>query len=293
VNGVWTGSGRATETARADTRPVYRRTRSVEVRVLSLHGDAIAPRTPADWYRDFFKDIALDVWRDAIPPSQTASEAAFLVRALRLRKGARVLDVPCGAGRLTYPLQQHGLLLTGVDLADEQIAEARRRASADGVMPRIEWRQADVRDLPWKSAFDAAFCFGNSFGYLDRDGTRAFVQALARALKPGGRFAMDTGMVAETLLPALRDHDETTIGGVRFIEDNTYHADASCLETRYTFVRDGVSRTRVGLHWVFTTGEIGSFFADAGMRVTELYGSLDETPFAVGDRLLYLVAEKR
>ena len=292
MKGVCTGSGRATETARSDTRPVYRRARSVEVRVLSLHGDAIAPRTPADWYRDFFRDIALDVWRDAIPPSQTESEAAFLVRALRLRKGARVLDVPCGAGRLTFPLQQHGLLLTGVDLAEEQIAQARRRAAAEGVTAAIEWRQADIRDLPWESAFDAAFCFGNSFGYLDRDGTRAFVQALGRALKPGGRFAMDTGMIAETLLPNLSDRDEAQFGDVRFIEENTYHADASCLETRYTFVRDGVSQTRVGLHWVFTCGEIGRFLADAGMMVTGLYGSLDERPFAVGDRLLYLVAEK-
>ena len=217
------------------------------------------------------------------------------MRALRLRKGARVLDVPCGAGRLTFPLRQHGLHLTGVDLAEEQIAQARRRAAADGVTAGIEWRQADIRDLPWESAFDAAFCFGNSFGYLDRDGTRAFVHALARALKPGGQFAMDTGMIAETLLPNLRDRDETQIGDVTFIEENTYHAEASCLETRYTFVRGGVAQTRAGLHWIYTVGEIGRVLADAGMAVTGLYGSLDERPFAIGDRLAYIVAckEKR
>jgi len=253
---------------------------------------AMAPRTPPDWYRDFFKDIALDVWRDAIPPDQTAREADFLARVLRLRPGDRVLDVPCGAGRLSLPLAERGLRVTGVDLSGEQIAAARRGEAATPAPAKIEWRQADVRDLPWESAFDAAFCFGNSFGYLDRDGTRAFVHALARALKPDGRFAMDTGMVAETILPALRDHEETTIGGVRFIEDNTYHPDASCLETRYTFVRDGVSQTRVGLHWIFTIGEIGRFFTEEGMTVTGLYGSLDEAPFAIGDRLLYLVAAK-
>lgn len=253
--------------------------------------NTMAPRTPPDWYRDFFRDVALDVWREAIPAEQTVREVDFLVRALHLLPGARVLDVPSGAGRLTFPLRERGLHMTGVDLAAEQISEARRiGAGAKGAA--IEWRQADVRDLPWKSTFDAAFCFGNSFGYLDRDGTKAFVSALSLALKPDGRFAMDTGMVAEAILPALRDHDETTIGGVRFIEDNIYHPDVSCLETRYTFVRDGVSQTRVGLHWIFTIGEIGRFLADAGMTVTGLYGSLDETPFAIGDRLLYLVAAK-
>ena len=214
------------------------------------------------------------------------------MRALGLRKGARVLDVPCGAGRLTLPLQRHGLLLTGVDLADEQIAEARRRAAAHPGTAGIDWRQADIRDLPWEAAFDAAFCFGNSFGYLDCYGTRAFVHAMARALRPEGRFAMDTGMIAETLLPNLRDRDETQIGDVTFIEENAYHAEVSCLETRYTFVRGGIAQSRAGLHWIYTIGEIARFLAEAGMGVTGLYGSLDERPFAVGDRLLYLVAEK-
>lgn len=252
----------------------------------------MAPRTPPDWYRDFFKDVALDVWRDAIPAEQTERELAFLVRALQLRRGERVLDVPCGAGRLALPLQARGFQVTGVDLAHEQIAEARRQGEARPGSAGVEWRHADVRDLPWESSFDAAFCFGNSFGYLDRDGTRAFVHALARALKPGARFAMDTGMVAETILPGLRDHDETEIGDVRFIEANAYHADISCLETRYTFVRGGHSQTRGGLHWIFTIGEIGRFFAEAGMAVSGLYGSLDERPFAIGDRLLYFVATK-
>jgi SAM-dependent methyltransferase len=253
---------------------------------------AMPPRTPPDWYRGFFRDVALDVWRDAIPPSQTQREVEFLVRALRLSAGARVLDVPCGAGRLALPLRERGLRMTGVDLAGEQIAGARRLEEEAAAGPAVEWRQADVRDLPWDSAFDAAFCFGNSFGYLDRDGTRAFVRAVARALKPGGRFAMDTAMVAETVLPTLRDRDEALIGGVRFIEENVYHADVRCLETRYTFVRDGASETRGGLHWIFTIPEVCGFFAEAGMRVVGLYGSTDETPFAAGDKVLFLVASK-
>jgi SAM-dependent methyltransferase len=252
----------------------------------------VAPRAPADWYRDFFRDVALDVWRDAIPPAQTAREVEFLSRALRLAAGARVLDVPCGAGRLTLPLRGRGLHMTGVDLSGEQIGEARRLEMGLRGGAAVEWRQADVRDLPWESSFDAAFCFGNSFGYLDRDGTQAFVNALARALKPGARFAMDTAMVAETVLPTLRERDETQIGGVRFIEQNTYHADARCLETRYTFVRDGMSETRSGLHWIFTIDEVRGFLAEAGMRVVGLYGSTDEAPLAAGDKVLFLVATK-
>jgi hypothetical protein len=39
-----------------------------------------------------------------------------------------------------------------------------------------------MRDLLWRSRFDGAFCFGNSFGYLDDEGNAAFLRAVAAAL---------------------------------------------------------------------------------------------------------------
>jgi hypothetical protein len=55
-----------------------------------------AGRIDATWYERFFHVIALDLWRAAVPPEQTLAEADYLVEHLRLRPGARVLDVPCG-----------------------------------------------------------------------------------------------------------------------------------------------------------------------------------------------------
>ncbi|MGI9070636.1 MAG: SAM-dependent methyltransferase [Bryobacteraceae bacterium] len=60
-----------------------------------------------------------------------------------------------------------------------------------------------MRELPWISEFDGAYCFGNSFCYLDRVNAAAFLDGIARALKPGGRFAVETGMAAESILPGL------------------------------------------------------------------------------------------
>jgi len=48
------------------------------------------------WYESFFQGIVLDMWRAAASPQQTRLEVDFLERALKLRPGARVLDVPCG-----------------------------------------------------------------------------------------------------------------------------------------------------------------------------------------------------
>ncbi len=77
------------------------------------------------WYESFFHGIVLDMWRAAASPEQTRLEADFLERALGLRPGARVLDVPCGFGRHSLELASRGYRPTGVDPA---VAE--RAASA-------------------------------------------------------------------------------------------------------------------------------------------------------------------
>lgn len=242
------------------------------------------------WYQHFFEGIAIDVWRKAVSPEQTRIEIDFLQRALRLQSGERVLDVPCGFGRHSLELAARGFRPTGVDVSPEMIQEARAGAASAGLT--IDWRMADMRDLAWASEFDAAFCFGNAFGYLDSDGTQEFLRAVSRALKPGGRFALDYGLSAEGLLPRFRDREWAEIGDILFLEHNKYHVPESCVETRYTFVRDGEAVTRTGWQWVYTVREMRRFLSDAGLQTESLLKSLDGEPFEVGSPYLVLVAQK-
>jgi SAM-dependent methyltransferase len=243
------------------------------------------------WYESFFSGIAVDVWRQAISPEQTERDVAFLRAHLDLRDGARVLDVPCGLGRHALALAAGGCRVSAVDLSAESVDEARAAASARGLT--IDWRRADMRDLPWRSEFDAAYCFGNSFGYLEPAGTVRFLEALSSALKPGARFALQTGIAAESVLPNLRPRDETQIGDVLFIEDNRYDAWESRVETTYTFVRDGARETRPAVHWVYSVRELRERFGAAGLDVTAAFSSPDGEPFRAGAYELYLVARKR
>jgi len=242
------------------------------------------------WYETFFEGLAVELWRKAVPLEQTQLECDFLEREFGLRPGARVLDVPCGNGRHAVELATRGYHVTGVDVSGEQIREARARAvPAAG---SLEWRQGEMRDLPWSAEFDGGFCFGNSFGYLDPPGTRSFLHAMARALKSGARFAMDTGIAAECILPRFRERESAQVEDIHFAELNRYLVGESCIETAYTFTRGRESVTRTGLQWVFTTREIGDLLRSAGLEVVARYGGVDHTPFAVGHPVLVLVAEK-
>jgi SAM-dependent methyltransferase len=198
--------------------------------------------------------------------------------------------VPCGLGRHSIALATRGFRVTGLDVSPQAIAEARENARAAG--QKVEFHVADMRDLSLRSEFDAAFCLGNSFGYVDASGTRHFVSALAGALRPGARLVVHTGMAAESVLPNLRDREWAQVGDMLFLEENVYHVPEGCYETRYTIVRDGESDTRSGLHWVFTVREIRDILASAGFRVVDAFSSHEGAPFEVGSRELLIVAQR-
>ena len=151
----------------------------------------------SNWQETFFRGVALDAWRRILNPEMTRTEVDFLERALGVDSGAQILDVPCGNGRHAIELAGRGYNMTGLDLSDEFIAEARHAT------PLPVLGEGRYALLPWVSEFDGAYCFGNSFNYLTWEETRQFLAAMARSLKPGARFVVDTGMAAESLLPSL------------------------------------------------------------------------------------------
>jgi SAM-dependent methyltransferase len=241
-----------------------------------------------NWYEDFFHGVANDLWRKCVSPEQTRAEADFLEKTLGLK--SRLLDVPCGNGRLTLELARRGCRMTGVDLSAEFVQEAKTGAAAAGV--DAEFLRGDMKQLNRESEFDGAFCFGNSFGYLTYADMTAFVAGVARALKAGGRFVIDTGAAAESILATLKEREWYQIEDIIFAIENRYLADVSCLETKGTFVRNGKIETRTWWHWVYTVAEIRRMLEGAGLTVTNLYTSLDQQPFKLGDQRLLVVAEK-
>src|SRR5580700_8298527 len=122
---------------------------------------------PPAWYQDFFQGIALEMWRRATPADATRKECEFLVQELKLGPGSSVLDVPCGLGRHSLQLAGEGIRVTGIDISSEAIEIARRQAHELGV--QVSWLNRDMCDVPSGEKFDAAFCMGNSFGYLSDD----------------------------------------------------------------------------------------------------------------------------
>lgn len=105
--------------------------------------------------------------------------------------GCRVLDVGCGTGRLLSLLSAQGAVGTGVEVAPEMVAVARR------ANPQMDIREGTAEDLPFDDgAFDLVV---TCLAYHHLDAPERFLVEAARVLVPGGRL-----VVAEPQLGALR-----------------------------------------------------------------------------------------
>jgi len=241
----------------------------------------------SNWQSSFFRGVALELWRRIIPPEMTAAEVDFLERTLHAGPGAHLLDVPCGAGRHALELARRGYRATGVDSSEESIAQARAASET------IPWALRDMCDLPWESEFAGAYCFGNSFGYLDRPNASRFLAAVARCLKPGARFIVDTGMAAESILPSIGVKRWHRAGDIFMLSENRYHPAEGRLDIEYTFIHQGEADTRPSSSYVFTVAEICRMHREAGLETVELLASTSGEAYQVGAPRLILVTQKR
>ncbi|HEX2577717.1 MAG TPA: class I SAM-dependent methyltransferase [Aquihabitans sp.] len=144
------------------------------------------------WFEDLADHLGSAYLRYSFTKG-TEQEVGFLVEALGLRPGMRVLDVGCGPGRHAHALGRRGIAVHGVDIS-ERFVELARHEAPDGVT----FERLDARALPFDGDFDAAIslCQG-AFGLadggggdtpLDPDG--AVLDGIARAVRPGGAVAV-------------------------------------------------------------------------------------------------------
>jgi SAM-dependent methyltransferase len=242
----------------------------------------------SEWWLDFFNGPVVRALRQFAAPDRTRAEADYLAAALRLSAGDQVLDVPCGDGRLALELAARGCRVTGVDLSAELLQHA--HAAAAERQLAVGWERRDMRDLPWRDRFDGAFCFGNSFGYLDEAGNASFLRAVRQTLRPGGRFVLETGYLAESLFPAFTARRWFGFGPDLMLSDGSYDPALARLETEYIFVQDGEVARRRATARIYTFRELAELCRAAGFTDVSASSSLAGDAFRLGSTLLYLQA---
>src|SRR6266550_1515958 len=175
--------------------------------------------------------------------SDIVADIPFYVEEAR-RAGGPVLELACGTGRLTIPIAQSGIDITGLDQCPSMLARARAKAGAAGVA--IPFVESDCRNFELEQKFALIFMAFNSMQLLhDWASIAALFRNVRRQLAPGGRFIFDVfnprvAILARenTLRTHERDYEDPDGRGTITVEQTIVYNDATQVsQMRWYFTR--------------------------------------------------------
>lgn len=142
-----------------------------------------------EWWQTFFDQDYLRIWGQIFTEEANAKQALELWSMLDLSAGCRLLDEPCGWGRLSRQLALLGATVLGVDQSETLLtaAEGQRRELPP---ERLRYLRHDLRNPLPETGFDVACNIFTSFGYGTEEEDVAIFRTLRGAVRPGGRVVV-------------------------------------------------------------------------------------------------------
>ncbi len=141
-----------------------------------------------------------------------ANEADYVRRLLVrfLPSVSNIMELGCGTGRHAALLAESGLKVTGVEVSESMLQQAKVRAaavSASGASGRFGAELGDARTFRVEERFDAVVSLFHVVSYqISNDDVRQLFKTAATHLSPGGLFLFDVwyGPAVMALRPVVR-----------------------------------------------------------------------------------------
>ncbi len=240
------------------------------------------------WYEQSFGEDYLIVYKHR-DMQGAAREVSGMLAKLALQPGAEVLDLCCGMGRHSLTIAEHGFSVTGLDLSDVLLDQARTYDKAQ----TVRWINGDMRQLPFEDAsFAAVVNFFTSFGYFANDDeNRRVLLEIERVLSDEGIFLIDflnPYYVEQNLVPfSERKEGLLSIREYRSIDNGfvkkTIVIDDSQTERRYEeCVR------------LYQLGDFQRLLEGSALEILAVYGDSDGNPYDMTrSKRLIMTGKKR
>lgn len=201
-----------------------------------------------------------------LTPERNEAETGTIVRLAGLEPGMRVLDVPCGHGRIANLLAARGMEVVGVDITPSFLQRARADAAATGA--EVTYVEGDMRALPDLGTFDVAINWFTSIGYFSDDDTRRTFAGFRAALRDAGTLLIETqhrdGLLRRLLPSTMQERD-----GDLMVDVSRYEPTDGFIRTERIVVRDGrVRRTNFSVR-LFAFTELRDWLLAAGFTGVE------------------------
>jgi SAM-dependent methyltransferase len=179
-----------------------------------------------EWYKEWFSNkyyLELYKHRD----EREATDLINLIqRSINVEYGGKVLDVCCGSGRHSIEFAKRGFDVTGFDLSDFLIGQAKKMKSelAEKNL-KLKFLKKDMRKFDFGKSFDVAINIFSSFGYFERDEENFKVfKNVHLSLKKYGYFVFDF-LNEKYLKNNLVKKDFTALNGMKVIQERRIEND--------------------------------------------------------------------
>jgi SAM-dependent methyltransferase len=238
------------------------------------------------WFKSWFNtQDYLDLYkhRDARDAKKIVS---LVLKHVKLNKGANVLDLACGNGRHSILFAKKRFNVTGIDLSNYLINQARKKLSSDyaGYRSSLRFEIQDMRNLKHVSEFDLVVNIFTSFGYFESDSdNEKVIGTVAIALKRGGYFLIDflnrDYLIKNLITYDVKKLNHKLILQVRTIKDNIVEKNIIIIKS---------SRNKKGYplfnHFtekikLYSFNDFEAMFSKHGLNIIKVFGSYTGSRF--------------
>jgi SAM-dependent methyltransferase len=212
----------------------------------------------------------------------------FIAKLLAFIKPAAnqaVLDLACGKGRHSVFLNSHKLNVTGIDLSEKNIRNAKELEN-----PTLRFEIKDMRSNFGENKFSIIFNLFTSFGYFDNeDDDLKVLTNISKALVKDGIFVFDY-LNSEVIRSSTFKDEKINVDNVEFRLSKT-------IENNFIIKKIKIN----------DKGEIHNYtekvklidkawfeksFAFVGLEIQNIFGNYDLNPYSKSAERLIIVAKK-
>ncbi len=203
------------------------------------------------------------------------------------REQTAVLELACGAGRLTIPLAEAGRRMVGLDLSEQMLALAKTKAEQR--QARVSWVQGDMTRFSFETPFDTILLPAQALCHLyHREQIEGLFDCVRRNLKPDGTFVFEVFSPSVAILagadtPETKEAEVLDHRGRRLRVTGNARWDAASQCTDCDFVLtdlDSADVTRLVFRMrQFFAQELDALVRYNGFEILQKYGKRDLTPF--------------
>jgi 2-polyprenyl-3-methyl-5-hydroxy-6-metoxy-1,4-benzoquinol methylase len=148
-------------------------------------------------------DLRVDASTPPFPNREHVDFLSFALSRLGDVRGRRILEVGIGSGALSVHLALRGAHVTGIDVAEENVVLAQRRAAINGVAERADFRVVPVEQLDDPDRTYDGVIGNQVLHHFDLPIAMANIR---RMLRPGGRAVFcEPVLLVPDSLRRLRD----------------------------------------------------------------------------------------